>query len=227
MKKQSLRAVADSWPLENGDRLDQPTFHDRYEATGEHVHAELIGGIVHMPSPARVPHSRLHSRVHGWLIHYQDATPGVEALIGPTAILGAWSEPEPDIVLLVQPEHGGQTGVESEYLVGSPELMVEIAYSSASYDLGQKKQDYEQAGAREYLVFTVRDSHAHWFERTESGFKAIEPDEHGILRSGFFPGLWLDPTALFAGDMPTVYRVLHEGLATPEHADWRGAISRD
>jgi hypothetical protein len=38
-------------PLENGDHLDQPTFHARYQAMPEHCRAELIGGIVYMPSP--------------------------------------------------------------------------------------------------------------------------------------------------------------------------------
>jgi hypothetical protein len=33
-------------PLEPGDRLDQKTFHERYEAMPEHVKAELIGGVV-------------------------------------------------------------------------------------------------------------------------------------------------------------------------------------
>lgn len=32
-------------PLENGDRLDQKTFHQRYEATPPDVRAELIGGV--------------------------------------------------------------------------------------------------------------------------------------------------------------------------------------
>jgi hypothetical protein len=42
-------------PLENGDRLDQKTFHARYKAMPKGVRAELIGGIVHMPWPQKMP----------------------------------------------------------------------------------------------------------------------------------------------------------------------------
>ena len=125
-------AEPDSMSLKDGDCLDQPTFHARYEATEESFHAELIGGIVHVPSPARIPHARIHSLVDRWLGHYEEATPGVETLIAPTAILDAWSEPEPDVVLRIKPGWGGQSGAENEYIVGAPELMVEIAYSSVA-----------------------------------------------------------------------------------------------
>jgi hypothetical protein len=42
-------------PLENGDRLDQRTFHARYVRMPENCRAELIGGIVFMASPQKVP----------------------------------------------------------------------------------------------------------------------------------------------------------------------------
>jgi hypothetical protein len=45
-------------PLENGDQLDQKTFHARYEAMPEDCRAELIGGIVYMPSPQKLPTAR-------------------------------------------------------------------------------------------------------------------------------------------------------------------------
>jgi hypothetical protein len=96
-------------PLENGDRLDQQTFHARYEAMPEDVRAELIGGIVYIASPRRMPHGRSQSIVSHWLGEYEEATPGTEALLNSTTILGPLSEPEPDACLLFLPECGGQT----------------------------------------------------------------------------------------------------------------------
>ena len=40
-------------PLVAGQQLDQPTFHERYEAMPPETRAELVGGVVYMPSPLR------------------------------------------------------------------------------------------------------------------------------------------------------------------------------
>ena len=45
-----------------GQRLDQPTFHERYEAMPPETQAELIGGIVYMTPPHR---ARSRSDPHG------------------------------------------------------------------------------------------------------------------------------------------------------------------
>src|SRR6266481_2384596 len=95
-------------PLENGDHLDQRTFHARYEAMPEGCRAELIGGIVYMASPQKVPHSKAQQLMARWLGEYADATPGTDALINNTQILGPDSEPEPDGCLFIGPEYGGQ-----------------------------------------------------------------------------------------------------------------------
>src|ERR1700687_6429290 len=96
-------------PLEPGDHLDQGTFHARYEVSPEHVRAELIEGVVHIPSPLKARHGRPHGRIIHWLVSYQEKTPGTDVLDNTTTILGAFSEPQPDASLIVLPEYGGQT----------------------------------------------------------------------------------------------------------------------
>src|SRR5205823_3119816 len=109
-------------PLENGDQLDQATFHARYEAMPEDCRAELIGGIVYMASPAKLPHGHGQLLVSHWLGEYVVATPGTDAIANNTQILGPDSEPEPDGCLFILPEHGGQVFVdENEYVNGAPE----------------------------------------------------------------------------------------------------------
>src|SRR5438874_9971578 len=130
-------------PLENGDCLDQKTFHARYEAMPPGTRAELIGGEVHMPSPLKRRHSRMHSRLNSWLTSYEDATPGVEAHDNATTILNEENEPQPDSCLLISTPSVGQTRDEDEYIAGSPELMLEVASSSESIDLHRKKREYE------------------------------------------------------------------------------------
>src|SRR5688572_33017540 len=90
-------------PLVPGDRLDQPTFHARYEASPDHIRAELIEGIVYMPSPTKLPHSDAHLEVCHWLGTYRDASPGTRVCTAPTVVLGPHSEPEPDACLVIEP----------------------------------------------------------------------------------------------------------------------------
>ena len=44
-------------PLVAGQRLDRVTFHERYERMPPNTRAELIGGVVYMPSPLSYDHA--------------------------------------------------------------------------------------------------------------------------------------------------------------------------
>jgi Uma2 family endonuclease len=206
-------------PLENGDQLDQPTFHARYEAMPEDCRAELIGGIVYMPSPQKVPHSAVQKLVVRWLDEYAEATPGTETLVNNTQILGPDSEPEPDACLFLVPEYGGQVSVdEDEYLHGAPELIVEVSWSSESIDLHRKKQDYQKAGVREYVVLALRMQQVFWFVRQRGKYREAPLPGDGTFRSRAFPGLWLDAEAMLRNHRAGVLAALRQGLASAEHA---------
>src|SRR5712671_5080030 len=98
-----------------------------------------------------------------WLDEYAEATPGTDTLINNTQILGPDSEPEPDACLYITPECGGQVFVdEDQYLNGAPELIVEVSWATESIDLHRKKQDYELAGVREYVVLALRMQQVFW-----------------------------------------------------------------
>jgi Uma2 family endonuclease len=206
-------------PLENGDHLDQPTFHARYQAMPEDSRAELIGGVVYVSSPQKVPHSKAQKLVVRWLDAYAEATPGTEALLNNTQILGPDSEPEPDACLFITPECGGRVYVdEDEYLNGPPELVVEVSSSTESIDLHRKKRDYEKAGVREYVVLALRMEQVFWFARRRGKYQEVALPADGVFRSREFPGLWLDAEALLGNDRRRVLAALAQGLATPEHA---------
>ena len=49
-------------------------------------------------------------------------------------------------------------------------------------------------------------------------FVDLEPGADGIYRSEVFPGLWLDPDALLAGDTRRLRALVERGCATPERA---------
>jgi Uma2 family endonuclease len=217
--QESSRGTKPVPPLENGDHLDQKTFHKRYEAMPPEVRAELIGGIVYMSSPQKKPHGRYHFKFSAWLEEYEEATPGTEGLVNSTSILGPDSEPQPDSCLLILPECGGQSSEDTRgYLTGAPEWVGEISDSTESIDLHRKKLDYEKAGVQEYMVVAVRSRKVFWFIRRRGKFKDLLPGSDGIYRSEVFPGLWLDPVAFLKLDSKRLFTILRQGLAAPEHA---------
>lgn len=204
--------------LQSGDHLSADEFERRYHAMPELKKAELIGGVVYMPSPVLFDdHANPHVHMGCWLTYYEAYTRGVRAGDNATVRLNPKNRPQPDILLLIRPECGGMTTITEGYVTGPPEHIVEISASSVSYDLHSKLREYHLAGIPEYVVWRVWDRAIDWFVRREQGYEKIEP-ENGVYRSRIFPGLWLDVDAMIAGEMGRVLEVLQQGLATPEHA---------
>lgn len=206
--------------LRSGDRLTRAEFHRLYEQTPEHFKAELIGGTVFVASPVSQPHATLTNLLNAMLGLYRIKTPGVEALDNGTVLLNDDSEPQPDVALRVRAEHGGLSRLtpDGKFVVGAPEMIVEVAHSSRAIDLHAKRADYARNGVREYLVWIVADGAFAWFDLSKD-MELTVPDD-GVLKSFEFPGLWLDGRALRADDPARLLTTLESGLATPEHAEF-------
>jgi Uma2 family endonuclease len=215
-------------PLENGDRLTRPEFERRYNAMPHLRKAELIEGVVYMPAALRFrSHGRPHAVLMAWLTDYWLATPGTELGDNSTVRLDLDNAPQPDIALFLDPEVGGQVQIsDDDYIEGAPELIVEVAASSAAYDLGDKKKAYRRNGVQEYLVWQMFENKLDWFILQEGEYVSLTPDEDGILRSRIFPGLWLAVNDLLNGNMVRVLAVLQEGLASPEHTAFVQQLSK-
>ena len=206
-------------PLENGDRLTRYEFERRYAAMPNLKNAELIEGIVYMPAALRFRnHGQPHANIIGWLWFYKIATPHVELGDNVTVRLDLDNVPQPDAVLMIE---GGQASISSDdYVEGAPELVVEIAASSAAYDLYDKKRAYRRNGVKEYLVWRVYDDEFDWFVLDAGEYIKQEVDNDGIIRSRIFPGLWLAVNSLLSGEMQQVLGVLQQGLDSPEHQEF-------
>lgn len=206
--------------LQNGDHLTRDEFERRYRAMPQVKKAELIEGVVFMPSPVNQEyHSLQHTALVTWLGVYWAATPGVRPGDNATVRLDLDNEPQPDALLYVEPRCGGQVRLADGYLVGAPELVAEVAASSVSIDRNAKQKVYLRNGVREYLIWRVLDNELDWFILRESRFQALTPAPDGVLHSETFPGLWLDAEALLRLDVTRVLAVLQQGLVSPEHAE--------
>jgi Uma2 family endonuclease len=205
-------------PLESGDHLRRTEFERRYDAMPEVKKAELLEGVVYIGSPVRVAHGRSHAQMVGWLGTYAAATPGVETGDNATVRLDIDNEPQPDALLRIEAELGGHSRVsEDDYIEGPPELVVEIAASSASYDLHDKLHAYRRNMIQEYIVWRIYDQRIDWWELQEGEYRHLAPDENGIVYSHVFPGLCLNIPALLKGDLAGVLASQQSALNNAEH----------
>ena len=206
-------------PLEPGDRLTRAEFERRWEAMPGLNRAELIEGVVYMAAAVRY---QRHGRPNRWitrlLVAYENHTPGVAGAENTSVRMDLDNMPQPDSLLLIEPPHSQTITIsDDDYLEGAPELIVEIASSSASYDLGVKLQAYRRNGVPEYVVWRVLDGEFDWFVLHEGEYLRQPLEGEGLLRSTMFPGLWLDTRALLDGHLATAFETLDRGLATPQH----------
>lgn len=192
----------------------------RYEEMPRLKKAELIQGIVYMGSPVRADrHGIPDSRMQGWLWTYVAATPGVRAASNSTTFLSQEDVFQPDAMLWLLPECGGQATLrDSGYIQGAPELVVEIAASSASIDLHEKRSVYLAAGVREYLVWRTEQRTLDWWTAEGSEFLPLPRENGDLICSRVFAGLWLNVTALLSGDDGRVLQALQEGLSSAAHS---------
>jgi Uma2 family endonuclease len=137
----------------------------------------------------------------------------VEHAAGLTVKLSRTDVPQPDSLLFVKAEPGGNCRItRDDYISGAPEFVAEVSASSASYDSHEKLEASLRAGVREYLVWRTYDKAVDWFVLHEDEYVRLEPDAEGILRSPLLPGLWLNTKALLGHDRPTVLGTLDDGL---------------
>ena len=190
--------------LESGDRLTRAEFHRRYCERPEIKKAELVEGVVYVGSPVRLTaHGEPHAKMVGWLGSYRARHPDLHLADSATVFLDADNEVQPD-AFLFREEPGGPHLTEDGYVEGAPQFVVEVAASSASYDLHDKLRAYRRNGVLEYVVWRVLNEHVDWFRLREGEFVRVDPDEHGVIESEVFPGLRLNVAKLLAGDLAGV-----------------------
>lgn len=215
-------------PLQSGDHLTRHEFERRYNASPEHIKAELIEGIVYIMAPVTESgHARPHLRFGTWLGTYEAYTPGTIGGDNGSIRLDLDNMPQPDAYLRIDFKFGGQSKLgEDKYVEGAPDLVAEIAASSVSYDLHEKLRAYRRNGVREYVVWRVWDRALDWFQLIDGQYVVQKPDAQGLHKSSIFPGLWLDAAALLAGNQQRVLEALRQGIASPEHAEFVAELER-
>ncbi|MHB8574318.1 MAG: Uma2 family endonuclease [Dehalococcoidia bacterium] len=207
-----MTAISPPVVLESGDHLTRAEFHRRYCLRPDIRRAELVQGVVYLASPVRATvHGEPHGAMTAWLVVYASRTPGVRCGSDSTVLLETDTEVQPDVCLFREPPPGpGAARITARgYIEGAPQLVVEIAASSASYDLHEKLRAYERAEVTEYVAWRTLDAALDWFRLHEGKYRIVTPDASGVIESTAFPGLRLNVAKLLAGDMAGVLAELN------------------
>ncbi|WP_020468109.1 Uma2 family endonuclease [Zavarzinella formosa] len=211
--------------LYNGEVMTSEEFQIAYEARPDDAKFELIEGVVHMASPAKLVHSNGDRFLNGLTWIYEGRTPGTHGGNSATVKFSPNTDLQPDGFLRILSEYGGQTTeTEEGYLRGAPEFVIEVSNTSRSIDLNAKRLAYARHGVLEYLVLNLQEMRFHWFDLQTNLEIAIDPDE--ICRVRKFPGLWLDCQAIVDYDIRRAEATLFAGLASSEHAAFVEELSR-
>jgi Uma2 family endonuclease len=218
----AAKQVPTTLPLESGDRLTSQEFERRYTAMPHLKKAELIEGVVYLASPVRVQkHGKPHSDIITWLGTYAAMTSGVMVCDNSTVRLDINNEPQPDAILRIEETSGGQSRIsDDDYIEGAPELIVEIAASSASYDLYDKKEAYRRNGVKEYIVWQVAEQKINWFSLKKGEYVTRESDSSGVICSRILPGLNLQIEALIAGKLAEVLAEVRQRTTTVDRQEF-------
>jgi Uma2 family endonuclease len=192
-------------PLESGDRRTRAEFHRRYCARPDIYKAELVDGVVYVATRVRADHGAATAALCAWAGTYAAYEPDVHVAVRVTTLLGTNSEVQPDVAVFRDVAADGRARATPEdYLEGPPELIAEVAMSSASYDLHDKLEVYRRAGVPEYIVWRILDERIDWFRLRNGRYVRAEPDGRGVIESASFPGLRLAVAKMLAGDLAGV-----------------------
>lgn len=212
--------------LATGDRMELKEFLDRWEQSPELKFAELIDGVVYMPSPVSSPHGDFDHVAQTIFGYYRFRSGICDGRTNATCLM-LKSAPQPDLALSLRPEYGGKMGLARRDLAsGVPELIVEVCQASRSYDLGPKLDLYERAGVPEYLAVLVEEKRFEWRVMSENRYQHLQAVD-GVFRSRILPGLWIDEPAFWRADGPRLLAVLDEGLKSPEFEEFKRRAPRE
>ncbi|MDE0008060.1 MAG: Uma2 family endonuclease [Gammaproteobacteria bacterium] len=214
--------------LETGDHLTRCEFERRYAACSGIKKAELVEGVVYMPSPVRVvAHARPHAALQGLFVVYAAHTTGVSVADNATVRLDLDNEFQPDVVMQIAPEAGGSSRMsDDDYVEGAPELVAEVAASSASLDMHAKRNAYRRNGVQEYIVWRTLDRCIDWFELVDGEYRDLAPNAAGVVESRVFPGLHVATSALLEGDLAAALAELDNGIRSSAHRAFAARLRR-
>lgn len=122
------------------------------------------------------------------------------------------SRREPDLPVILKTNPGELT---ETYMHGPADICVEIVSAeSVARDYGEKFEEYEAGGVREYWILDPIRSQTHFYRLDENGiYRLILPDAEGNYRTPLLPGLVLHVPTLWQDTLPDLVTIVEAARA--------------
>ncbi|MBN1963821.1 MAG: Uma2 family endonuclease [Anaerolineae bacterium] len=186
------------------EEMSYQEFLSRYDG----IHAEWVQGKVQLMAPIGDRHDEL-SQFMNHLFSTFVALHGlgrVKMAPSQTRLGPDLPGREPDL-MYIAPQR--LEFIKPNYVDGPPDLVIEIVSpESRVRDYGEKMDEYEQAGVREYWIIDPPREDALFYQLGDDGiFRRITPDAAGRYLCRVLPGLVLEPVWLWRDPLPTILEV--------------------
>jgi Uma2 family endonuclease len=172
--------------------VERMTAEEFFRGAPEDRKAELIDGVMIMPSPPFDPHERLQNFLLTLLRVYVEELELGEVRGSRTPVeLGIDQVPEPDVLFVAkQRAHI----IQNKGILGAPDLVIEILSAGTAHrDRGRKFRAYERAGVGElWLIDPYGPTGTKFYHLRNGRFSLVRPDKNGILRSAVVSGFWIN-----------------------------------
>lgn len=174
--------------------------------------ADLIDGVIYMASPENTEANRLFFWLGGLLNLFVETLDLGEVFGSRVALrLDKKNGPEPDILFMRKARlHLVRRG----HIAGHADLAMEIVSpDSVQRDYLTKRQQYEQAGIREYWIIDEITKKVLLLRLGPNGeYREVRP-KNGVLYSRVVPGFSLRPEWLWQQPRPKLLKIVNKLLA--------------
>jgi Uma2 family endonuclease len=181
------------------------------ELVDEDTKAELLDGVMIVPSPASFRHDDVAGFLRTLLRTYVEEK-ALGKVLGPDSLihLATCRRFGPDVFFIKQSHV--PIPLPEEQFEGAPDLVLEVlSPSNRDYDLNDKRSAYQQAGISE-LWFVDPDQHFVLVDRKRGGKYVSKTTRAGKVTSTTVKGFWIEAAWLWTDPLPNVMTCLREIL---------------
>lgn len=172
-----------------------------YMARYAETRHEWVKGIVIKMSPVRWEHDKLTFYIRSLIDSYLEVTDMGETAGGPYVMRLPDVSREPDVLVILKTN---ESNVNATFLDGPADMAIEIVSpGSTKTDYGDKHEEYEAGGVKEYWLIDPRREVCHFYRMTADGsYTSVQPDADGNLRTPLLPKFVLHIPTLWREELP-------------------------
>jgi hypothetical protein len=147
---------------------------------------------------------------------YRLFSPGWYVCVLPKVQLSPEEWEVPGLVAMVNYGRKQQCEARDEVFHGAPNFVLDVFYSESDEAFVRRRERFFRHHVEEYVV-AVQEKEApvklRWHQWDTSGYRLLEPEKDGIIRSAALPNFWVPLKAVLERDWWTVLACIERGVS--------------